>query len=116
MENDYVNLDLPKKEPTKFYRLYCEICGYCKVTDGVDVKLVEYQRSKIQGHIPILDQASGKTIISELKSLPKKYKCPQCGRLIGARSVKEVELKKDEPKVIYEKDFNKGSAGGFEKL
>ena len=107
-----------RRVANKFYRLYCEICGYCKVTDGVDIKLVEYKRSKIQGRIPRLDDERGKTVISEIRALPKKYKCPGCGRLLGPRGVKEMEIGKEEneTKVIYEKDINKGSAGGFEKL
>lgn len=98
----------------KWYRLYCEICGYNKVTDGSDLNLVEYQRSKIQGEIPKLDPATNKTINPKFKTLPKKYKCPGCGRLVGAKSIKEVE-EINEKKVIYDENIDKRSAGGFER-
>jgi len=66
----------------KIYRIYCEICGYNRVTDGSQIedhKLKEVPRVKIQRNIPVLDEQN-KTIPSEFCHLPKIYKCPKCGR------------------------------------
>ncbi|NIQ12876.1 MAG: hypothetical protein GTO02_00225 [Candidatus Dadabacteria bacterium] len=99
----------------KYYRLYCEICGHNIVTDGSDVNLVEYKRSKIQKEIPKLDPTTGKLVESTWLTLPKKYKCPKCGRLISARKLKEPELE-DKTKNDDDKNFNPRSQGGFERL
>lgn len=99
----------------KYYRLYCEICGHSLVTDGLNIKLVEYKRSKIQKEIPKLDPITEKTVEGTWLTLPKKYKCPKCGRLISPRKFKEPELE-DKAKNTYDQNFNTGSQGGFEKL
>ena len=73
----------------KSYRIYCEICGYLRVTDGSqldDHKLREIPRSKIQRNIPVLNEQD-KTIPSEFVNLPKMYKCPKCGRGIRIRKI-----------------------------
>ena len=96
-----------------YYRLNCEICGFNLYSDGANVKLVEYKRSKIQGHIPNLDPETGRTAKqSPLITLPKKYKCPKCGRLLSAKKIKEKDL---ETKNDNEQDINKRGAGGFER-
>jgi rubredoxin len=97
----------------KWYRLNCEICEYNKITDGSDINLVEYQRSKIQGELPHLGP-DNKTVTPKFKSLPKKFKCPQCGRLISAKEFKESETQ-NEKKAGYDEDLNKRGAGGFER-
>lgn len=99
----------------KYYRLYCEICGYSLVTDGSKVNLVEYKRSKIQKEIPSLDPATEKTVPGTWLTLPKKYKCPKCGRLISARKFKEPELE-DKTKINYGENLDPRSKGGFERL
>lgn len=99
----------------KYYRLYCEICGYNTVTDGSNINLVEHKRSKIQKEIPKLDPATGKTVAATWITLPKKYKCPKCGRLISARKFKEPELE-DKTKINNDKDISPRSQGGFERL
>jgi predicted RNA-binding Zn-ribbon protein involved in translation (DUF1610 family) len=97
---------------SKYYRLYCEICGYSLITDGSNVSLVEYKRSKIQKEIPKLDPAADKTIPATWLTLPKKYKCPKCGRLISARKFKD----EDKTKSNSDENINPRSQGGFERL
>lgn len=99
----------------KYYRLYCEICGYSLITDGSNVNLVEYKRSKIQKEIPKLDPTTDKTVPGTWLTLPKKYKCPKCGRLISARKFKEPEVE-DKTKIIYGENLDPRSQGGFERL
>lgn len=103
----------------KYYRLHCEICGYNLITDGSNVQLVEYKRSKIQKELPKLDPTTGKTAKQEEKdawiTLPKKYKCPKCGRLISSRKFQEPELE-DKTKDINDKDINPRGQGGFERF
>jgi rubredoxin len=104
---------------TKYYRLCCEICGFNLVTDGSNVKLTEFKRSKIQKEIPKLDPVTGKTAKQETKdswiALPKKYKCPKCGRLISPRKFQESELE-NKSKITYDEDINTGGKGGFERF
>lgn len=96
-----------------YYRLNCEICGFNLYSDGFNIKLVEYKRSKIQGGIPKLDTETGRTAKpSPFITLPKKYKCPKCGRLLAAKKIKEKDL---ETKNDNEQDINKRGAGGFER-
>ncbi len=72
------------------YRLYCEICGYSRYSDGTDVKdLVPYKRSEVPTTPPKLDPKTNKTTPSITRKLPKKFKCPKCGRLIGAKKLKD---------------------------
>jgi len=100
---------------SKYYRLHCEICGYNTITDGTNMNLVEYKRSKVQKEIPRLDPATNKTIPSTWLTLPKKYKCPKCGRLISARKFKEPEIE-DKAKNNDDQNLDPRSQGGFERL
>lgn len=99
----------------KYYRLHCEICGYNSVTDGSNTNLVEYKRSKIQKEIPKLDPSTGKTVESTWLNLPKKYKCPKCGRLLSPRRFKEAESE-NQTKNTYDENFDSRGKGGFERL
>lgn len=99
----------------KYYKLYCEICGYNMVTDGSNTRLIEYKRSKIQKEIPKLDPSTGKTVEGTWLTLPKKYKCPKCGRLLSPRKFKETEVE-DKTKNTNEQNFDPRSQGGFERL
>jgi len=93
-----------------YYKLHCEICGYTIVTDGTNLKLTEYIRSKVQKEIPKLD-SNEKLVPGTWLSLPKKYKCPKCGRLISPRKHNENQAKGDN-----DKNINPGSQGGIERL
>jgi len=97
-----------------YYRLVCEVCGYCSVTDGTNPNLIEYKRAKIQKEIPKLDDKTGKTVKATWINLPKKFKCPKCGRLISPRKYKEPEVN-DKTKNVNEQSLDSGSQGGFER-
>ena len=99
----------------KYYRLYCEICNYNTITDGTNVNLVEYKRSKIQKEIPKLDPSTGKTAQGTWLTLPKRYKCPKCGRLLATRKFKEPELE-DKTKNTNDENINPRGQRGFERL
>jgi hypothetical protein len=75
------------------YRLYCEICNYNKITDGSDVKLVEYKRSSVMSEIPKLDSITKKITQKTSIKLPKRFKCPRCGRLITPKKLNQDEDK-----------------------
>lgn len=101
---------------TKYYRLHCEICNYNVVTDGSNVKLVEYKRSKVQKEIPKADPTTGKLASAGTwLTLPKKYKCPKCGRLLSARKLQEPEVE-DKTKNTNDESINPRGQGGFERL
>jgi hypothetical protein len=88
-----------------FYRLYCDYCGYNKVTDGSDCGgLREYKRSPIQRGIPQYDPAKKKIVAPEMIHLPKQFKCPGCGRLIRPKSITEVIKKNDASKSERDQD------------
>ena len=83
----------------KIYRLYCDYCGYSRWTDGTNIDdLVPYKRSSIQTGIPQYDPITKKITTKSFKSLPKSFKCPDCGRLITPRKymVPTSEEKKNE--------------------
>ena len=74
-----------------FYRLYCDYCGYNKVTDGANCKgLVEYKRAAIQKGIPQYDAQKKKIVQPEMFHLPKQFKCPGCGRLVRPRKLTKI--------------------------
>jgi transcription elongation factor Elf1 len=100
----------------KYYRLNCEICGFNQVTDGSNIQLVEYKRSQIQKELPKIDPVTNKISHQrDMMKLPKKYKCPKCGRLVSARLFKEPEVE-NKTKSNYEQDFDTRGKGGFERL
>lgn len=75
----------------KTYILYCEICGYKRISDGTDIKdLVPYQQAAIPGGTPYIDPVTKKVVVPKSIQQSKKFKCPQCGRLITARKVSTI--------------------------
>lgn len=96
-----------------YYRFHCEICGYNLVTNGENFNLIEYNRAKIQKEIPKLDPNTSEFIKSTWITLPKKYKCPKCGRLVSPRPYKEPAVE-NKTKSDYEQDFNSRSKRGIE--
>lgn len=80
----------------KTYQLFCEYCNYRKITDGTNINLVEYKTADIQVKIPNIDSESGKMTEGTFRALPKRFKCPQCGRLIRPKIVENLQAKIDE--------------------
>lgn len=84
---------MKKNKEIPFYMLYCEICNWKKVSDGSDIKeMTELNTSPIPGGLPILDPVTKKTIIPKSKKQVRRFKCPQCGRLIIPRELRMEKL------------------------
>lgn len=92
-------------EPIKVYLLYCEPCGYTKKTESLDKEgLVEVKTTKIQKRVDKLKD--NKKITGTFQTMPRKFKCPKCGRLITAKLKETRYVKQNWP-------F--GSEGGTER-
>lgn len=73
------------------YRLYCEMCGYNRWTDGTDIgDLVPYKRCQIQTGIPKFDQDT-KKIVTKFANRASQFKCPSCGRIITPKKQPEIK-------------------------
>jgi len=80
----------------KYYQFYCDFCGYKRMTDGSDIQdLVPVKQSPIPAGVPYLDPVTKKTVTPKSYNRPKKFKCPQCGRVISARKI-NMEQTNDE--------------------
>jgi len=76
----------------KLYQLYCDACHWKRITDGSNIKdLVEVKRSPILGGVPKLDPVTQKLIVPKAHKLPKRFKCPTCGRLVTPRKIKDPQ-------------------------
>lgn len=96
----------------KTYQLYCEPCGYKRITDGTDVHdLREVIMAAIPRGAPVFDPLAkqknvpslgqpgltvGGTVIPEAMKQQKRFKCPKCGRVIMARQIQKTEHIPDE--------------------
>lgn len=93
---------------SKIYRLFCEICSWKRITDGKDLDdLTTIKRSKIQRGIPKIDPKTKKIMEPKWKTLPKKFKCPNCGRPARATQIsnpqKQLKERIEQEKAIKEK-------------
>ena len=89
---------------TKLYRFYCEICNWKKITDGADTdKLYEYKTSGLQKNIPKLDKLTKKTVPTEFRDQPRKFRCPNCGRPVIARKISNPQETIDQKNEIEER-------------
>lgn len=83
-----IAVDVNPSSKLKLYILYCEPCGFKRLTDGSDVAgLIPYKQSSIPGGSPYRDPATGKIKTPEARPNSKKFKCPKCGRVITVRKV-----------------------------
>lgn len=97
----------------KCYQLYCDYCGYKRITDGSDLHdLKEIITAPIPGGAPQPDPLGKKVTDVSLhnpavttygtikpKSTPqrKKFKCPKCGRVVMAKQIQRTEHEQDQP-------------------
>lgn len=80
------------------YIFYCDICNFKKITDGSDLAdFLEYVRSPIQKTLPKLDKDNKKRISATTYDLPKRFKCPKCGRLIRPKKLKVSNENDNDP-------------------
>jgi len=70
------------KQQRQAYALHCD-CGFHRVTDGTDFKLVEIKQAPVPTGIPFME--NGKIVTPKTNARPKKFKCPKCGRGVTAR-------------------------------
>jgi hypothetical protein len=83
---------------TNNYRLYCEVCSYCKIIDSNDIaEFIERKRLSVGGRIPKFDPFTRKVEAGKPKLLPKQFKCPKCGRLITPKKIITKNDKNNDP-------------------
>lgn len=81
--------------------LFCEPCGYKKIHEDGDCKLVRIPRSRIQLNIPALDEKTGKTqefvdeatgekLQSKFREQPAQFRCPNCGRGVTVKAIPDA--------------------------
>ncbi len=96
----------------KTYQLYCEYCGYKRITDGSDVQdLRAVKTAPVPGGSPQIDPNAKKvvktglhqpadvtsgTFVPKAMLQRKRFKCPKCGRVIMARQIQKTEHEPDE--------------------
>ena len=78
------------------YRFFCDQCNYNKYTSNLS-EFVEAPRSKIMKNTPQWDAEKKKKADTTFMSLPKKYKCPQCGRLISPKKTTITDVSFQPP-------------------
>lgn len=86
----------------RIYRLYCEYCNWIKITDGSNVRLIEFQTSPIPGGMPKKDPISDELILPKSQKQTKRFKCPACGRLVIPKQIKDPQGEIDD-KIELEK-------------
>tara|TARA_Y100000034_G_scaffold104648_1_gene131350 strand:- start:11673 stop:11936 length:264 start_codon:yes stop_codon:yes gene_type:complete len=80
----------------KKYLVYCEPCGYKRITDGSDDEdLKKVPRSDVPGGAPEIDPITKTVKIKKSTKQPIMVKCPKCGR--GIR-VRKLDRKNEEEK------------------
>jgi len=78
----------------KFYRLYCEICNWKLIVDSTQsVDLYEMKSPPIPGGIPKYNETEKEIVVPKEKEMPRKFRCPQCGRVVIPRKVSNPQEK-----------------------
>lgn len=82
----------------KFYRLYCEICNWKRVTDGSDVDDLHEltSTSPIPGGIPKWDKEKKEIVERPNRQRRRKFRCPSCGRVVMAKQIANPQEKIDQ--------------------
>jgi predicted RNA-binding Zn-ribbon protein involved in translation (DUF1610 family) len=82
---------------SKLYLLYCEICGYKRITDGSDAKdLVEVKTSPLFTTAPKIDPITKKHLKFKPKKRRKRFKCPKCGRVVFPKRIDNLEKNNED--------------------
>lgn len=77
----------------KMYRLYCEVCGYKRTTDGSDIQdLYEIKVSPVPGGLPAINPQTKNVDVRPSKKPTRKFRCPSCGRVLIPRKVQPAAL------------------------
>jgi hypothetical protein len=75
----------------KRYRIYCEPCGYSRITDGSDCEdLVGMRVSPVPGGYPMVNPQTKQVEDRKPYRRGKWFKCPQCGRAVHPRKLDQV--------------------------
>jgi hypothetical protein len=89
---------------SKLYRLYCEVCNWKKITDGSDiVDFYEILTSPIPGGAPKKDPTTNAIIEAKSTRQPRKFRCPQCGRVVIPRKIADPQGELDDKIEMEEK-------------
>jgi rubredoxin len=80
----------------KLYQLFCDHCSFKKITNGINLKLIEHKTAAVQFTIPDLDPETELRKEIKFKELPKRFKCPQCGYIIKPKVIENPQYKIDE--------------------
>jgi hypothetical protein len=97
----------------KQYLIFCQICNYKEITDGCTNKFQEIKTSSLQKNISIIDPLTKKPTKIEFKEMPKKIKCPKCGRGVVVRRMKNEENRVDGSKTSNEgQQISRDAPGG----
>jgi len=104
----------------KLYQLYCEICNYKRITDGSDVEdLNEIKTSSVPAGVPYIDFETNNVIVPKSKKQMRKFKCPNCGRLVMPRKIDNPQEKlaekleaEERKRKRHEEDRIDGSEAG----
>lgn len=109
----------------KLYRLYCEICNWKLVTDGSDEqakKLVEVIAAPIPTGSPWLDEETKNIVVPPPRKQLKRFRCPQCGRLVRPTKIDDSQSKLEDQKDIkkrveqrHEEDWSIGRKESAER-
>jgi hypothetical protein len=92
----------------KTYKLYCEICNWCIITNGTEIeeKLYELKTSPIPKGIPHLDPVENKVVNKSSQKQIRKFRCPQCGRVIIPKKIKDEQIEINSKKEVKERKSN----------
>ena len=84
--------------------LYCEVCEWKKnVKEDFFPQLQETKTIPIQGRIPKWDHDTKQVIITPFIKRKRQFKCPNCGRLIYPKKLKDTQGELDEQRDLEER-------------
>ncbi len=99
----------------KVYQLYCEVCNWKMITDGTEVenRLYELKTSPVPRGMPQLDPVEKQIIVKKPQKQPRKFRCPQCGRVVIPKQIEnpqeEINVKNEiKNRKSHEKDWADG--------